>query len=359
MNLYYDLLEGISNLSLIYRAALALLTSMLMIILLGKPFIYLIKKFNYFLQPIRHDGPSEHLKKQGTPTLGGILIMFSFVVSSLVWVDSLNSVVKVVLLTSLGFAAMGLLDDGMKLFFKNSKGFPWEIRFLVGLAISCYATYLLMQEYPVDISSSIYFPFIKGFYFYVGPVMIMLFGSLVILGSANSVNLTDGLDGLASLVVFTILVAFFVVLIIILNPGLYITFHYGSLFYYTKIKELMIVIAALAGGLLGFLWYNGAPAKIFMGDVGALGIGAALGALAVALKQELFLAVAGIFLICETLSVILQISYYKMTKKRIFLMAPLHHHFEKKGIPETLVVKRIWVFTVFTSLLALLLLDTF
>ncbi|MCL2566574.1 MAG: phospho-N-acetylmuramoyl-pentapeptide-transferase [Alphaproteobacteria bacterium] len=349
-------LLALSNIPVIYRAGFAFLTALILMLILGKPYIKLVKLSKNFLQPIRSDGPQTHMQKQGTPTLGGLLIMAVFWVSALAWIGIMNNIIVIILLVSAGFTLLGFTDDFLKLAFKNSKGLNGKLRLLIGAAISLSAMYYLVLEYPPEIAKSIFFPFISSFYIYVG-FGILFFGAFVIVGTANSVNLTDGLDGLASMVIITILVAFMLVIVLIITPGFYMKFLYSSIFYFNNIIEILVVCAALIGAMLGFLWFNAYPAKIFMGDVGSLGIGGTLGIIAVSLKQELFLAVAGLFLVIESLSVIIQVYSYKLRGKRVFLMAPIHHHFEKKGISEITVVKRIWIFTIVMCVIALLLLD--
>ncbi|MDR0483849.1 MAG: phospho-N-acetylmuramoyl-pentapeptide-transferase [Alphaproteobacteria bacterium] len=353
---FLNLLD-LSSVSVLHRAGLAFLTALVLVLILGKPYIKLVKLSKNFLQPIREDGPQTHLKKQGTPTLGGLLIMSVFWLTSIVWLANLNNIIVIILLISFGFTLLGFIDDFLKLAFKNSKGLNGKFRLVVGTIISMVAVYYLLAEYPPEIAKSVFFPFISSFYLNIG-IGILFFGAFVIVGTANSVNLTDGLDGLASMVISTILVAFLLLIVLITTPGVYTNFLYSSIFYFNNVREVLVLCAALIGAILGFLWFNAYPAKIFMGDVGSLGIGGTLGIIAVSLKQELFLAIAGLFLVIESLSVIIQVYYFKLTGKRFFLMAPIHHHFEKKGISEITVVKRIWIFTIATSIVALLLLDT-
>lgn len=355
-----DFFSGINgflaDISVMHRAGLSFVTSLFLVLILGNPYIRAVKASKKLLQPIRTDGPQTHLVKAGTPTMGGLLIMLCFWVSTLFWVANINVIISIILFVSLGFTLLGFLDDILKLALKNSKGLNGKFRLVVGTIISLIAMYYLVQEYPVEIAKSVFFPFINSFYIPIG-IGILFFGSFVIVGTANSVNLTDGLDGLASMVVATILLSFLLLVILIITPGVYTTFLYSSLFYFNNIIEVLVLCSALIGALLGFLWFNSYPAKIFMGDVGSLGIGATLGVIAVALKQEVFLAVAGIFLVIESLSVIIQVYNFKLTGKRVFLMAPIHHHFEKKGVFEITVVKRIWIFTIASCVVALLLLD--
>lgn len=356
MDFFSSLNIFLDSISVMHRAGFAFITSLFLVLIFGNPYIKAVKASKKLLQPIRTDGPQTHLAKQGTPTLGGLLIMVCFWIASLVWVANLNVIIKVILFVSFGFTLLGFIDDVIKLALKNSKGLNGKFRLVVGTLISLTAMYCLIQEYPAEIAKSVFFPFISSFYIPIG-AGILFFGAFVIVGTANSVNLTDGLDGLATMVIATILLSFLLLIILIITPGVYTNFLYSSLFYFNNIIEILVVCAALIGALLGFLWFNSYPAKIFMGDVGSLGIGATLGTIAVALKQEIFLAVAGVFLVIESLSVIIQVYNYKITGKRVFLMAPIHHHFEKKGIFEITVVKRIWIFTIATSVVALLLLD--
>ncbi|MDR2008037.1 MAG: phospho-N-acetylmuramoyl-pentapeptide-transferase [Alphaproteobacteria bacterium] len=366
---FFNLLD-LSNISVLHRAGFAFLTSLFLVLILGNPYIKFVKLSKNFLQPIRDVLP-EHQQKQGTPTMGGLLFMVVFWLSSFLWIVNLNNIVIIILLVSLGFTLLGFIDDALKLAFKNHKGLPGKFRLFVGSVISLAAVYYLLQEYPPEIAKSIFFPFIHSFYMYVG-VGILFFGAFVIVGTANSVNLTDGLDGLASVVISTILLTFMVLIVLIITPGVYTNFLYSAIFYFNDIHEILIICAALMGAILGFLWFNSFPAKIFMGDVGSLGIGGTLGIIAVSLKQELFLAVAGLFLVIESLSVIIQVYVFRLTRseakygkdkngnvqgKRIFLKTPIHHHFQLKGVAETAVVSRVWIFTIIMCVLALLLLD--
>ncbi len=356
MNFFIEINNYLTSISIMHRAGLAFITSLFLMLLLGKPYIKIIRLSKKLLQPIREEGPETHLKKQGTPTLGGLLIMVCFWLSTYLWVADLNNIIKIILYVSFAFTTLGFIDDFLKLVLKNSKGLNGKFRLVVGTLISLTAMYYLIPEYPAEIAKNVFFPFINSFYFPIG-MGILFFGAFVVVGTANSVNLVDGLDGLASMVVSAILVSFLLLITLIITPGIYTSFLYSSLFYFNNIMEIIILCSALIGALLGFLWFNAHPAKIFMGDVGSLGIGATLGMIAVSLKQEVFLAVAGLFLVIESLSVIIQVYNYKITGKRIFLMAPIHHHFEKKGISEMTVVKRIWIFTIIMSVVALLLLD--
>lgn len=356
MDIFIGFNNYLAEISILHRAGLAFITSLFLMLLLGKPYIKLVMASKRLLQPIREEGPETHFKKQGTPTLGGLLIMACFWVAVCIWIPKINRIIEIILWVSAGFTLLGFIDDFLKLVLKNSKGLNGKLRLVVGTLISLTAMYYLIPEYPSEIARSVFFPFFSSFYIPLG-IGILFFGAFVVVGTANSANLVDGLDGLASMVISAILVGFLLLITLIITPGIYTSFLYSSLFYFNNIMETLILCSALIGALLGFLWFNAHPAKIFMGDVGSLGIGATLGMIAVSLKQELFLSFAGIFLVIESLSVIIQVYYYKLTKKRVFLMAPIHHHFEKKGISEVTVVARIWIFTIIMCVIALLCLD--
>ncbi len=356
-NLFVEFWNFIASIDLFNRSILSFLTSFLMMLILGNKFIKLIKKTKKFIQPIRDDGPQSHLSKIGTPSLGGLLIMLCFIISSLIFVKTIDNLIMVIILGSSSFAFIGLIDDLLKLIFKNVAGLKGKLRLFLEFIIAFFVIKYLLQIYPPEISQSILFPFFQSFFIPLGIVGIFIFGSFVLVGTANSVNLTDGLDGLASWVCSGILIILLALIFIIISPGIYIKFSYSSLFYYNQIRELEVIVSALLGALLGFLWFNSYPAKIFMGDVGSLGVGSAIGIIVIAIKQEFFLAVVGIILIVESLSVIIQVYYYKFTKKRIFLMAPIHHHFEKKGYKETTIVSRIFLITIVFGALALLFID--
>ncbi len=341
------------NLSIVKLSILAFLSSSIFSILLGKYFIKAIVSYKNFLQPIRNDGPQTHLQKQGTPTLGGLLIIASFLFSIILWLKSCNVVVITIILTALFFAALGLVDDLMKLKNKSSQGLSGKIRLLLGGLASVLACYMFVKIYPSEVAYSVNLFFVKNTFLYLGLILSLLFGCFVMLGTANSVNLTDGLDSLASFVVFVVLAGFLIYTLLLLNGFLDSNpLHTSN--YLNKIDNLPIIISALMGSLLGFIWFNGFKAEIFMGDVGSLFLGGFLGSLAVLLKLEIFLSIAGLILVLESISVILQVYYFKLSKgKRLFLMAPLHHHFEKKGLSETKVVIRILLFTILTTAIAM------
>ncbi len=345
---WFDYLE---NLHLIYRAGFSFIVACILVLVLCKFFIPLMQK--KFTQPIREEGPDTHMSKIGTPTLGGVVLFLGFFISCFIWISSWNNIVLSILSVILGFCFLGFIDDILKLTSNSSKGLSGKLRLIIGFVISFLGSYVIIQDMPSPISYSIFFPYFYNFFISIG-ITYLFFTSFVVVACANSVNLSDGLDGLASLLTFTIFSTFLILLTIIIIPFNPFQISLSFTKYFHEIPEIAIILASIMGALLGFLWYNSYPAKIFMGDVGSLGLGGALGIISVALKQELFLLVSSIFIIIEALSVILQVYSFKLRKKRIFLMAPIHHHFEKKGIPENNVVMRIWIFTVIMCIISLL-----
>jgi len=329
------------------RAVLSAITALFISFMVGP---YMIRRLSRYKigQVVRNDGPESHLSKAGTPTMGGALILVAVAVTTLLWGRLDNHYVWVVLLTTLAFGVVGWVDDYRKLVLQDPKGLASRYKYLwqsvIGLAA---AGYLYYTAQPLE--TQLVVPFFKN----VSPQMGWLFIPLayfVIVGSSNAVNLTDGLDGLA--VMPTVLVCS------ALGLFAYLTGHiqfakYLSIPYLSGVGEVTIFCTALAGAGLGFLWFNAYPAMVFMGDVGALAIGAALGVVAVVVRQELVLLIMGGVFVMETVSVILQVASFKLTGKRIFKMAPLHHHFELKGWPEPRVIVRFWIITVILVLIGL------
>ncbi|MGV3278530.1 phospho-N-acetylmuramoyl-pentapeptide-transferase [Rickettsiales bacterium LUAb2] len=346
----------ILDLSVFYRGIFAGLTSVTLMILLGGSFIKLVKNYT---QPIREEGIQAHLAKKNTPTFGGVLMVFVFLISILIWVK-FNLFVANIIFVGIGFAALGFADDFLKLKNKSSKGVSGKLRLLIGFIIGGIAGYVMIHVADNQVNMRwLFFPFIKYFYINMHG-LIYAWIAFVIVGTANSVNLSDGLDGLSSKLLITIFTAFAIILCIYYLHSFNHTVTSKELANYnylirTKLNEIFVILTSLIGVLLGFLWYNSAPAKIFMGDVGSLFLGGILGAIATSLKHELVLLISGIILVLESCSVILQVYYYKLTKKRLFLMAPLHHHFEKKGIAETTIVDRFWIITIIMSLVSIIL----
>jgi phospho-N-acetylmuramoyl-pentapeptide-transferase len=337
------------------RAVLATLTALIISFMVGPIMIRKLTQYKVG-QAVRDDGPQTHLIKAGTPTMGGALILVAIAISTLLWSDLSNRYVWVVLITTLGFGVVGWVDDWRKVVHRNPKGLSakekyfWQSVLGFGVAIYLYATSTLPAE------TTLIFPFFKHIALPLGAVSFIVLTYLVVVGSSNAVNLTDGLDGLA--IMPTVLVASALAIFAYAAGHLYFSKYLG-IPYVPGAGELTVFCAAMAGAGLGFLWFNAYPAEVFMGDVGALALGAALGAVAVVVRQEIVLFVMGGVFVVETLSVAVQVSYFRYTKKkygegrRIFLMAPLHHHYEQKGWKETQVVVRFWIITMMLVLLGL------
>jgi phospho-N-acetylmuramoyl-pentapeptide-transferase len=330
------------------RVILGALTALLLCLWLG-PLVIRRLVEGQIGQAVRDDGPQSHLSKAGTPTMGGVMILISIAVSTLVWGDLTNRYVWVVLGVTLGFGAIGWVDDYRKVVEKNPRGLPAKWKYfwqsVVGLGAACilYAT----AASPVEVSLLI--PMVKGVMLPLGVFFIVL-SYFVIVGSSNAVNLTDGLDGLA--IMPTVLVAMGLSVFAYVS-GNAVFADYLHMPFIAGTGELAVFCATIAGAGLGFLWFNTYPAQVFMGDVGSLALGAALGVVAVIVRQEIVLFIMGGIFVVETLSVILQVGSYKLTGRRIFRMAPLHHHYELKGWPEPRVIVRFWIITVVLVLLGL------
>lgn len=323
------------------RAILGVLTALAISLLIGGKVITLLQKLQ-MEQAIRNDGPQSHLSKAGTPTMGGALIIFSISVSTLLWGDLTNRYVWVVLLVTLAFGAIGWVDDYRKVVEKNPRGLPSRWKYFWQSVVGLFVAFYLYSSATTPAETSLIVPLFKDVVIPMGIFYVVL-TYFVIVGTSNAVNLTDGLDGLAILP--TVLVGGALGLFAYLTGNikfadyLLIPYVYGT-------GELIIFCSALVGAGLGFLWFNTYPAQIFMGDVGALALGAALGVIAVIVRQEIVLFIMGGVFVMETISVILQVASYKLTKRRIFRMAPIHHHFELKGWAEPKVIVRFWIITV-------------
>lgn len=333
---------------LTFRSIMAALTALFLALLIGPALIRKLTDYKIG-QQVRNDGPQSHLVKSGTPTMGGLLILFSISLSTLIWADLTNRNVWILLGTLWAFGAIGFVDDYKKMIQKNSKGLAsrwkyfWQSVFGLGLACLLYFT---AQSAP---ETALIAPFFKEFSWPMGLAFIP-FVYVVIVGSSNAVNLTDGLDGLA--IVPTILCAgVLAVFAYVLGHVKFADYlHYP---YIQNLGEIVVFCAALVGSGLGFLWFNAYPAQIFMGDVGSLSLGAILGVLAVMVRQELLLVVMGGIFVIETLSVMIQVGSFKTRGKRVFKMAPIHHHFELLGWPETKVIVRFWIISVVLVLISL------
>ena len=330
------------------RAILGVLTALIISFVVGPVMIRRLSQYKIG-QTVRDDGPQSHLSKAGTPTMGGALILVAVAISVLLWAKLDNRYVWIVLLTTLAFGLVGLVDDYRKLVLRDSKGLPARWKYFWQSLFGLAASYALYATASVPADTQLIVPFFKDVVINLGPAFILL-SYLVIVGSSNAVNLTDGLDGLAILP--TVMVAGALGVFAYVSGHLYLS-KYLLIPYLPGVGELTIFCGALVGAGLGFLWFNAYPAQVFMGDVGALALGAALGTVAVAVRQELVLFIMGGVFVVETVSVILQVASYKLTGRRIFRMAPLHHHFELKGWPEPRVIVRFWIITVILVLIGL------
>lgn len=334
---------------LTFRSILGALTALLIALLLGPSLISRLSN-KQIGQVVRSDGPQSHLSKAGTPTMGGALILTAIGISTLLWGNLANSYVWICLIGTLGFGAIGWYDDYLKLSRKNPKGLAARWKYLsqsvVAITIAVWL-YTLLAQNPAG--TELIIPYLKNTSLQLGLYSVAL-TYFVVVGSSNAVNLTDGLDGLAILP--TVMVAGALAVFAYLSGNVEFS-RYLTIPYVAGSGEVAVFCATLVGAGLGFLWFNTYPAQVFMGDVGALGLGASLGIIAVIVRQELVLVIMGGIFVMETLSVILQVSSFKLTRKRIFKMAPLHHHFELKGWPEPRVIVRFWIITFILVLIGL------
>ena len=351
--MFYSLtsnLDGFFNLFryITFRTGGALLTSLFIYLIFGGKFIHFVK--NKFAQPIRKEGPQSHLKKQGTPTMGGVLMLISIFVSAMLWCNLNNGYVWIVLFTMFSFGLIGFIDDYFKVVHGNAyRGLSAKLRLLLQFIISglvCYGIYKLM---PNEFKTTITMPFLKNILWDLG-IIYFVFVAFVIVGTANSVNLTDGIDGLASMTSITSFIVFLLVSYLIGRADYSL---YLYLPYVPGAGEVTVLIGSIIGAILGLLWFNAYPAKIFMGDVGSLAIGAGLGVVSVITKNEFLLLICGAIFVAEALSVMIQIASFKIRGKRFFRMAPIHHHFELGGWSEQTVVMRFWIISVILALVAL------
>ena len=332
-----------------FRAGGAFATALIFGFIFGQPLIDLLRRKQGKGQPIRDDGPQTHFAKAGTPTMGGLLILSALMVSTLMWARLDNPYVWTVVLVTLAFGLIGFADDYAKVSKQTSKGVSSRVRFLLGLLIAALAAYAAARFHPEALTNKLAFPVLKNALFDIG-IFFVPFGMIVIVGAANAVNLTDGLDGLAIMPVMIAAGTLGIIAYVVGNANFA---EYLDVHFVPGTGELLIFSAALFGAGLGFLWYNAPPAAVFMGDTGSLALGGALGAIAVCTKHEIVLAIVGGLFVVEALSVIIQVLYYKRTKKRIFLMAPIHHHFEKKGWAEPQIVIRFWIISLILAMIGL------
>jgi len=343
INIFFNLFGYIS-----FRAGISLIFSFIIVFLLMPKWINLQKNIFPKGQPIRTDGPSSHVIKEGTPALGGVLILLSIVINTILWTNNFSKFNYLVILSIILFGFLGFTDDYLKIKFR--KGISSKLKFFIQILITFFLLYLINQ-YIINLTS-LYLPFFKSFSLELGYFYI-IFAIFVIIGSTNATNLTDGLDGLVSMPLIFVFLTFAVFSYIIGNS---IYSDYLLLNFVPSSGELVIICTASIGALLAFLWYNSYPAEVFMGDTGSQSLGGSLAIISILLKQEFVLAIAGGLFVIEALSVSIQVIFFKFTKKRFFLMAPLHHHYEKKGIPEQKIVIRFWIISFIFCLIALSLL---
>ena len=332
-----------------FRTGLSVFTSLFIVLIIGTPFIkyFSTKKI---LNPIRNDGPSDHIiKKIGTPTMGGVIILFGLLTSVILWGDLKNIYLIFCIYVALTFGALGAYDDYIKIKFNNSSGISSKLKLLIQITLSIIGISTLTYFSDYSEISNLYFPFFKNLIINLGWFFIP-FGVFVIVGSSNAVNLTDGLDGLATVPVMLVAACFAFISYV---TGNIVFSDYLQIPYIEGTGEISIFCGAMIGSCLGFLWFNAPPAKIFMGDTGSLSLGGSLGAIGIITKHEIVLAITGGLFVLEAVSVMVQVISYKMTGKRIFKMAPIHHHFEKKGWPESTVVIRFWIISIILAMIGL------
>jgi phospho-N-acetylmuramoyl-pentapeptide-transferase len=353
-NLLFPLADqiGVFNLFryLTFRTGGAIMTALVVSFVFGPAVIRWLRAQQGSGQPIRSDGPQSHIvAKQGTPTMGGFLILLGLAVGTLLWADLTNAYVWATLLVTLGFGAVGFADDYLKVSKRNPRGVPGKVKLAVEGIVALAATAWIVHATEAPLATSFAFPFLKelvfdfGWFFFVVSIFVMI-------GASNAVNLTDGLDGLAIVPVIIATASFGFIAYLVGNA---VFANYLQINFVPGAGELAVFCGALLGAGLGFLWFNAPPAMVFMGDTGSLAMGGALGAISVITKHEIVLAIIGGLFVLETVSVIVQVASYKMTGRRVFRMAPLHHHFEQKGWAESTIVIRFWIIAVVLALLGL------
>jgi phospho-N-acetylmuramoyl-pentapeptide-transferase len=335
---------------LTFRSGGAVITAMLVAFVMGPRLIAWLKLRQGRGQPIRAEGPQRHIvEKQGTPTMGGLLILIPTVVATLLWADLTDAYVWIILFVTFSYGLLGFIDDFYKVTRRSSDGLSGRLRLAVEFGVGFLATAAVMQLEGAPLAGMLAVPFFKTLLVPFG-LFFILIGGTVVAGAANAVNFTDGLDGLA-IVPVMIAAATFVLISYLAGNSKFA--DYLQINYIPRVGECAVFLAALVGGGLGFLWYNAPPAMIFMGDTGALPLGGALGAVAVAVKHEIVLAIVGGLFVLETVSVIVQVISFRLTGKRVFKMAPIHHHFEQLGWPEPTIVIRFWIVAVVLALIGL------
>ena len=332
-----------------FRTGLSVVTSFVIVFIIGEPLIRIFQK-NQISGPIRQDGPIDHIiKKSGTPTMGGLIIILGIFLGTFLWADLNNTYILTVIFVSISLGLLGFVDDLLKIKQKNSRGLNSKLKILGQIIISLIAMYILSMYSDHQFLNNLYFPFFKNLILPMG-IFFIPFALVVIVGSSNAVNLTDGLDGLATVPVMLVALSYTLISYIVGNT---IFAEYLKIPYVQNAGELSIFCGAIFGSCLGFLWYNAPPAKIFMGDTGSLSLGGSLAVVAIIVKHEIVLAIIGGLFVLETVSVIIQVLSFKLTGKRVFMMAPIHHHFEKKGWPESTIVIRFWIIAIILALIGL------
>ena len=334
---------------LTFRTGGAVITALVLSFVFGPVLIRTLRTRQNGGQPIRADGPESHFTKQGTPTMGGFLILIALTVATLLWADLTNGYVWAALGVTITYGTIGFLDDYLKVTHRNSVGMSSKLKLALQAAIAVAAGLWIMRLLPDPLSTTLAVPFFKSLLVDLG-WMFLAFAVVVMVGASNAVNLTDGLDGLA---IVPVMIAAGVFAVISYLVGNAVFSGYLQIHYVPGSGELAVFLGALVGGGLGFLWFNAPPAKVFMGDTGSLALGGALGAISVIIKHELVLAIVGGLFVLETVSVIVQVVSFKLTGKRVFRMAPLHHHFEQKGWAESTIVIRFWIIATILALAGL------
>ncbi len=344
---HYFHFEGLANLIRYqsFRSGAALMTALAIGLLIGPRFIDMLRVRQGKGQPIREDGPQSHLAKRGTPTMGGLMILVSLLISMLLWMDLSSPFVWACLAVTGGFGLIGFLDDYDKVTKRSTAGVSGRVRLIAEFAVAGVAAWIIVSQ----INTNLYVPFLSGRYIPMGP-LYYVFAAVVMVGFGNAVNLTDGLDGLATMPVVIAAGAFAIIAYL---AGRADYAHYLGIPHVPRAGELAILCAGIMGACLGFLWFNAPPAAVFMGDTGSLALGGALGAIAVASHHEIVLLIIGGLFVVETASVIIQVAVYKRTGKRVFKMAPIHHHFEQLGWKESTVVIRFWIVSIVLALIGL------
>jgi phospho-N-acetylmuramoyl-pentapeptide-transferase len=332
-----------------FRAGAAFFTALIFGFIFGQPLINFLRRKQKKGQPIRDDGPQTHFAKAGTPTMGGLLILSALFISTVLWARLDSPYVWIVLGVTMAFGLIGFADDYAKVTRQNVKGVSSRTRMILGLLIAAAAGFAAAWFHPAPLSDQLALPVFKDVLLNLGWFFVP-FAMIVIVGAANAVNLTDGLDGLAVMPVMIAAGTFGIIAYFVGNANFS---AYLGLHFVPGTGEILVFCSALIGGGLGFLWYNAPPAAVFMGDTGSLALGGALGAISVVTKHEIVLAIVGGLFVVEALSVIIQVAYFKRTGRRVFLMAPIHHHFEKKGWAEPQIVIRFWIISLILALIGL------